>query len=72
MTPRCRDNGQLLPGSLDVLNEKKAILDNMARVLIERETIYSEDVDLLMEGKSVAEALEAYDNRYGKPKKILS
>jgi cell division protease FtsH len=58
--------------ALDVLNEKKAILDNMARVLIERETIYSEDVDLLMEGKSVAEALEAYDNRYGKPKKILS
>ncbi len=58
--------------ALDLLTEKKSILDNMARVLIERETIYSEDVDLLMEGKSVAEVLEAYDKRYGKSKKILS
>lgn len=61
--------------ALDILTERKNILENMTRVLIERETIYSEDVDLLMEGKSVTEVLEAYDKRFGlkddKFKKVL-
>ena len=30
----------------------------MARVLIERETIYADEVDMLMEGKSHTEVLE--------------
>ena len=51
--------------ALEILTEKKNILDNMTRVLIERETIYSEDVDALMEGKSAAEVIKAYDFKHG-------
>ena len=43
------------------LTEKRSILDNMARVLIERETIYTEEVDLLMEGKNYTEVIEFMD-----------
>jgi cell division protease FtsH len=38
-----------------LLSENRAILDNMARLLVERETIFSEEVDMLMDGKSVDE-----------------
>lgn len=44
-----------------LLTENRAILDNMARVLIERETIYMEEVDLLMQGKTYAEVIEFMD-----------
>lgn len=50
--------------ALKILTEKKAVLDNMTRVLLERETIYAEDVDMLMEGKSAAEVITQYDKRY--------
>lgn len=43
------------------LTEKRSVLDNMARVLIERETIYTEEVDLLMEGKDYKEVLTFMD-----------
>ena len=35
----------------------------MARVLIERETIYAEEVDMLIEGKSYAEVLKYMDEQ---------
>ena len=41
----------------NLLKEHRSILDNMARVLIEKETIYTEEVDLLMEGKDYKEVL---------------
>ncbi len=41
-----------------LLSENRAILDNMARVLVERETIYTAEVDMLMQGKSHSEVLE--------------
>ncbi len=41
-----------------LLSENRSILDNMARVLIEKETIYMEEVDLLMQGKSYSEVIE--------------
>lgn len=44
-----------------LLTENRSILDNMARVLIERETIYMEEVDLLMQGKTYAEVIEFMD-----------
>ncbi len=44
-----------------LLNNKK-ILDNMARLLVERETIFSEEVDMLMEGKSVEEIMQFMDD----------
>lgn len=43
------------------LTDNRSVLDNMARVLIEKETIYSEEVDLLMEGKSHTEVLAYMD-----------
>ncbi len=46
-----------------LLSENRSILDNMARVLIERETIYADEVDLLMEGKSYSEVLEYMSKR---------
>lgn len=44
-----------------LLAENKHLLDNMARLLIERETIFSEEVDLLMEGKSVEDIMKYMD-----------
>ena len=44
-----------------LLTENRSILDNMARVLIERETIYTEEVDMLMEGKSYDEVIKYMD-----------
>lgn len=51
-----------------LLTENRAILDNMARVLIERETIYTEEVDLLMEGKSYSEVIAYMDENDSKNK----
>ena len=48
-----------------LLSENRSILDNMARVLIERETIYTEEVDLLMEGKSYDEVISYMDEHDG-------
>lgn len=48
-----------------LLSENRAVLDNMARVLIERETIYTEEVDLLLEGKSYEEVLKYMDEHDG-------
>ncbi len=41
-----------------LLKENRSILDNMARVLVERETIYTAEVDMLMQGRSYTEVLE--------------
>ncbi len=44
-----------------LLKENSKLLHNMARLLVERETIFSEEVDMLMEGKSVEEIMEFMD-----------
>ena len=44
-----------------LLTENKKLLDVMARILVERETIFSEEVDMIMEGKSVEEILKFMD-----------
>ncbi len=46
-----------------MLSERRDVMDRMVRLLIERETIFTEDVKLLMEGKSVEEVREKYDER---------
>ena len=51
--------------AVSFLTEHRSILDNMARVLIEKETIYSEEVDLLMEGKDYKEVLAYMDEHDG-------
>lgn len=48
-----------------LLTEHRAILDNMARVLVECETIYTAEVDLLMQGKDYKEVL-AYMEEHDK------
>ena len=46
-----------------VLTEKKSVLDNMAMLLFERETIYAPEVDMLVEGKSIDEIREYLKQR---------
>ncbi len=53
------DNG--LQKARELLSKNKHLLDNMARLLVERETIYTEEVDMLMEGKSVEEIMAFMD-----------
>lgn len=52
-----------------VLAENRDVMDKMVRLLIERETIFTEDVNMLMEGKSVEEVRDAYDKRMARSAK---
>ncbi len=51
--------------AVKLLTENRKVLDNMARVLVERETIYTEEVDMLLEGATVEEVY-AHMDRYEK------
>ena len=54
----------------EILTSKQDILHNMARVLIEKETIHTEEVELLMQGKSAEEVIaymEAHEAQADKP-----
>ena len=44
-----------------MLSKNKSLLDTMARLLVERETIFSEEVDMIMDGKTVEEIIEFMD-----------
>ena len=44
-----------------LLKENKKLLDVMARLLVERETIFTEEVEMIMEGKSVEEIINFMD-----------
>ncbi len=45
----------------ELMKENRKALDNMARLLVERETIFTEEVDMIMEGKSVEEIMAFMD-----------
>ena len=47
----------------EILTSKLDVLHNMARVLVEKETIHTEEVDMLMNGKSVEEVVAFMDER---------
>lgn len=49
--------------ALKILTEHRSVLDNMARVLVERKTIYTEEVNMLVRGATVEEVLKAMDER---------
>ena len=49
--------------AVKLLTENRKVLDNMARVLIERETIYTDEVDMLLEGKSPDEVYSYMDTK---------
>ena len=46
-----------------LLTENKSALDNMARLLVERETIYQDEVDMIMEGKDAQEIISIMEKR---------
>ena len=52
--------------ALDILKKYRAQLDVMARVLMECETIFTDEIDMIMEGKSAQEVKEAIDAKYAK------
>ncbi len=49
----------------ELLKANKNALDNMARLLVERETIYQEEVDMIMEGKSASEIIKIMEEKDG-------
>ncbi|HIY77715.1 MAG TPA: ATP-dependent zinc metalloprotease FtsH [Candidatus Borkfalkia excrementavium] len=49
--------------AVKLLTENRKVLDNMARLLIERETIYTDEVDMLLEGKSLEEINDYMDKK---------
>ena len=54
-----------------LLKENRSVLDNMARVLVERETIYNEEVMMLIKGADYKEVLAFMDEQEGKPRGSL-
>ena len=54
---------QQLDRAVDILKQKDNILENMTQVLLQKETIYSGDVEALMQGKSVEEVIENINKR---------
>lgn len=46
-----------------ILKENSEIIKNMAEILLERETIYTEEVDMLVQGKSKQEVAEHMDKQ---------
>ena len=52
--------------AVKLLTENRSILDNMSRVLVEKETIYTEEVSMLMNGASYAEVISFMDREEDK------
>ena len=48
-----------------LLKENRSILDNMSRVLVEKETIYTEEVNMLMKGATYEEVIADMERREG-------
>ncbi|MBQ7643294.1 MAG: cell division protein FtsH, partial [Clostridia bacterium] len=47
----------------ELLTANKQLLHNMARLLIEKETIYQDEVDMIMEGKEVKEIISYMEGK---------
>lgn len=52
--------------ALSILRENRQVLDTVVRVLIERETIYQEEFELIMNGASAEDVIKTIDERRGK------
>jgi len=52
--------------AVNILTEHRSVLDNMVRVLFEKETIFTSEVDALMEGKTADEVCAMMDERKAK------
>ena len=49
--------------AVELLTANRKVLDNMARVLVERETIYTDEVDMLLDGASVEDVYRYMDTK---------
>ena len=54
---------EALDKAVELLKKHWSVVEEMAKVLLERETIYSEEVNELVAGKSAAEVMQAMDDR---------
>ena len=52
--------------ALEILQANRTIMDNMVKVLFEKETIYTEEVNMLFDGKSADEVIAYIDERQAK------
>ncbi|MDE5654198.1 MAG: ATP-dependent metallopeptidase FtsH/Yme1/Tma family protein, partial [Clostridia bacterium] len=52
--------------ALDILQANRNIMDNMVKVLFEKETIYTEEVNMLFDGKTADEVIAYIDERQAK------
>lgn len=52
--------------ALEILQNNRKIMDNMVMVLFEKETIYTEEVNMLFDGKSAEEVIAYIDERQAK------
>lgn len=52
--------------ALEILQNNRKIMDNMVMVLFEKETIYTEEVNMLFDGKSAEEVIVYIDERQAK------
>lgn len=52
--------------ALEILKKNRIVLDNMVKVLYEKETIYTDEVNMLFDGKSAEEVCAYIDERLAK------
>ena len=52
--------------ALEILQANRAVMDNMVKVLFEKETIYTEEVNMLFDGKTADEVIAYIDERQAK------
>lgn len=52
--------------AVEILQNNRKIMDNMVMVLFEKETIYTEEVNMLFDGKSAEEVIAYIDERQAK------
>lgn len=52
--------------ALEILQANRTIMDNMVKVLFEKETIYTEEVNMLFDGKSAEDVIAYIDERQAK------
>ena len=52
--------------ALQILQDNRAIMDNMVKVLFEKETIYTEEVNMLFAGKTADEVIAFIDEKQAK------
>lgn len=52
--------------ALEILQANRVVMDNMVKVLFEKETIYTEEVNMLFDGKTADEVIAYIDERQAK------